>query len=259
MKVFYAVSVITLASLFCLQLAVLLRSGILRASASIQVRHDHRIVSEVGEVAVGVTRREIPRAGVSSRRSSVPHRVSLPFPKYTKSLKKILQQPWVRDLRLLLKTRVARRLVIPVFVNWQFVEPFLNWMISSQVIIDSPLQNVVVFAFDKETYTFLLRKKIAACFYIHPSSISKKVYKRTQFWVVRATILRLLNFWGYDVLNFDSDALVLKNPQAIFDAHPDSDVVASVGGYPMELNKVWGITLCMGVVLLRSTPRIGKR
>ena len=156
---------------------------------------------------------------------------------------------------------MAGKQVVPVFVNWKFVEPFLNWMISAKVIINHPLQNVVVFALDQQLHKLVLDRKIAVSFLVKPWSIllpNLLISPREQFWVVRATMFRLLNFWGYDVLNFDSDALVLKNPQAIFDEHPDSDVVASVGGYPMELNKLWGITLCMGVVLLRSTPRIGK-
>ena len=33
--------------------------------------------------------------------------------------------------------------------------------------------------------------------------------------------------WGYDVVQYDADALILNNPSELFERHPDSDIVAS--------------------------------
>ena len=83
-------------------------------------------------------------------------------------------------------------------------------------------------------------------------------YKYT-VWVTRFVIIRLVNHLGYDLVSYDSDAIVLKNTQTLFDQHPNSDVIGSAGRYPFELGKKWGFTVCLGVILFRSNPRTGER
>ena len=72
------------------------------------------------------------------------------------------------------------------------------------------------------------------------------------------TILRLINHYGYTVVNYDCDAILLKNPQPIFDGHKDADIIGTFGKGPGQLYVKWGITLNTGVMVLRSSEKIGK-
>lgn len=78
-----------------------------------------------------------------------------------------------------------------------------------------------------------------------------------QIHIVRLTFFRLLNHWGYDVVMYDSDAVVLKNPQPLFDANQGVELVGSAGKGPESIGHVWGRTICTGVLLLRTSPGLG--
>ena len=59
--------------------------------------------------------------------------------------------------------------------------------------------------------------------------------------------------WGYDVVQYDADALILRNPSELFERHPDSDILASLAG----LQKV--VKSCFyGCHLLPKSPKLGK-
>ena len=66
-----------------------------------------------------------------------------------------------------------------------------------------------------------------------------------------------MNHWDYDVVMYDSDAVVLKNPQPLFDASPDVELIGSAGKGPESIGRVWGRTICTGVLLMRSSPALG--
>lgn len=78
-----------------------------------------------------------------------------------------------------------------------------------------------------------------------------------QIHIIRLTFFRLLNHWGYDVVMYDSDAVVLKNPQPLFDANQGVELVGSAGKGPENIGHVWGRTICTGVLLLRTSPGLG--
>ncbi len=70
--------------------------------------------------------------------------------------------------------------------------------------------------------------------------------------------MRLLNYWGYDVANFDSDAILLKNPLPLFysEEYASSDVIGTFGGsLSGALHNKWGVVVCMVVIFLRSTKQ----
>ena len=71
------------------------------------------------------------------------------------------------------------------------------------------------------------------------------------------TVLRLITHWGYDVVMYDSDAIVLQDPQPLFDGFPGVELVGSAGQGPASIGHMWGRTLCTGVLLLRSTHHLG--
>ena len=79
-----------------------------------------------------------------------------------------------------------------------------------------------------------------------------------QIHIVRLTFFRLINHWGYDIVMYDSDAVVLKNPQLLFEANAGVELVGSAGKGPESIGRVWGRTICTGVLLMRSSPYLGE-
>ena len=81
----------------------------------------------------------------------------------------------------------------------------------------------------------------------------------SKVWMARFAVIHLLNHWGYDVQQFDNDAIILRNPKPLYDKYPDTEIISARAKLPFELGRgPWGLTVGMGAVLLRSTGRMGK-
>ena len=215
-----------------------------------------------------------PSTPLSTPRSLTPHLLStlqpatLPlrpmlfFHRIVRSTREILGSAWVPQLRQLLAAVHTRNQVSVIFSNWEYLESALNWLIAAKVRLKPPIDNVVVFCLDQKTFKVLETGGIPSV-YVDPATVAnitrlqEMEYKYT-VWVMRFVIFRLVNYWGYDLVSYDSDAIVLKNTQTLFDEHPSSDVVGSAGKYPFTLGGKWGFTVCLGVILFRSTPKTGE-
>lgn len=186
--------------------------------------------------------------------------MSWPLPLYTRT--DVLQAQWVKDLKQYLSRVTAFKQISIVTANIEHKEVVLNWIISAIIVGKLPLENVLVLSISRSLHELLISKKINSI-YVHPSSvISTSGLKRitsafNQIHIVRLTFFRLINHWGYDVVMYDSDAIVLKDPQPLFDAHPGVELVGSAGKGPESIGRVWGRTICTGVLLMRSTPNLG--
>ena len=195
---------------------------------------------------------------------------------YIKRLDVIKQSPWVSRLRNVLaemdfqhkKTAdlldthqeiLSRKQVTVVFGDANYTLSLLNWLVSALVQTSPPLKNVIVISIDEELQALLDRKEIRSV-HVNPETITCGVVHRkiSRIWVARCAVYRLLNHWGYDVMAYDTDSIVFRNLQDVLDAYPESDIVGSAGYYPFELGAKWGQTLCLGVVLFRSTRNTGK-
>ena len=153
----------------------------------------------------------------------------------------------------------ARNQITVVVSNTNYTLSLLNWLVSALIKTTPPLHNVIVISLDKTLYSLLERKQLQSV-YVNPETIINGPMhtSSSHIWITRCTVYRLLNHWGYDVMAYDTDAIVLRNLQPILDAHTESDVVASSGTYPFQLGRKWGLTLCMGVILIRSTRNTGE-
>ena len=69
---------------------------------------------------------------------------------------------------------------------------------------------------------------------------------------------RPFNYWGYDVATYDSDAVILKNPETFYRNHPNTHLISSASIWPENLGETWGFTLCTGAMLLRASPAMGE-
>lgn len=179
-----------------------------------------------------------------------------------KSTEEILNSAWVVQLKGLLARVHLQKQVSIVLANSDYLEALLNWLIAAKVRLSPPIMNVLVICLDEDVFSVLNDRDIPSI-HINPSTVlnvtelRKTAYKNT-VWMVRFVVFRLITYWGYDLASYDSDALVMKNPQELFQQHRSSDIVSSAGMYPYSLSKKWGFTVCMGVILFRSTPRTGK-
>ena len=159
------------------------------------------------------------------------------------------------DLKHILSLPKTGKQVSAIFGNYDYLESVLNWLIAAQVRLEPPLTDIIVFCLDARTHDVLSQRNIPSV-YVDQSTVfqSSAVY----FWITRLVVFRLVNYFGHDVMAFDSDAIVLKNPRELLKKHELSDIVGSAGTYPQDLGRQWKFTVCMGVILFRSTPRTGE-
>lgn len=204
--------------------------------------------------------------GLGQQSITSTHSLSFPFPaRILKPPRKLLDAPWVEPLRMFLCKRPSSSTINVVVADSKYSAPVINWLVSALVKADPPLENVLVIALDRGLHTFLHSKGLVSL-QVDPHTVIQpgdheqmKKYRVGHIWIIRCIIFRLLNYWGYSVATYDTDALVLKNTQRLFDAYPDSDIIGSSGTWPKELGKDWGVTLCMGFSFFRSTKYTGKQ
>ena len=192
---------------------------------------------------------------------SEEHPLTLPFPYATLPANELLQQQWVRDLQqTLLKLPQKSSPITLITCNNIFRDMLLNWLFAAKVRVSPPVANVVVLSIDQSLQQLLIKKEIPSV-YINPDSfLTNHLHLRRSaiIFVIRLTVVRLLNYMGYDTASFDADAIILKNPEALYQECHDSDVVASFGNFPIEIKVKWGVTICGGMFMIRSTRNSGK-
>ena len=156
--------------------------------------------------------------------------------------------------------------VITVCADTSFIDGLLNWLISALVLQKHPPKNILIVTNQAKVCSFLSAHKVpVGCLKLFSKSVLNgagmkqvKGHKFSQLLVIRMSVMRILNHFGYDVLNMDTDAIMLKNIIPVFELNRDSDVVGTFGGHlPKQIFYKWGLVLCMGTILIRSTPATG--
>ena len=183
-----------------------------------------------------------------------------PLPHYSISKLELLRSPWVTQLQGFLQGVTGSQVSL-VTASVEHQDVLLNWLIAAILVATPPLQNVLILTLDKSVYNLVSGRNISSL-YIHEDMVihpAANVTRRfSQVHVVRLSVLRLMNHYGFSVVNYDCDAIVLRNPQPIFDGHKDADIIGTFGKGPGQLYEKWGITLNTGVMLLRSSAKLGK-
>ena len=183
---------------------------------------------------------------------------NVPVPEATLPIENLLRNPWIKELKDFLKTLPYMEVTI-VTSDKSYRHVLINWLISAMIKADSPLINILVISFDETVHNLMQSKGIpTVC--IPPGSIVNTGFSNEHraIFIARLTVVRLINYWGYDVVHYDTDAIVLKNPEPLFEEYRSSDIVGSVGRHPVALGDEWGFTLCMGAIMFRSTLQTGK-
>ncbi len=170
-----------------------------------------------------------------------------------KDVKKIASTRWVQVLASIMAKWPMNRTVIVVSGNTEFQQPLLNWMVSAVFKANISLDRILILAADEMLYNLLQERSIGSIF-VPPTSLyaSKSITLSTHRLITysRFAVVRLLNHWGFTVAHYDSDALILRDTQQIFENYPLSSIVASRGAGRR--------TLCAGAILFRSNRLMGK-
>ncbi len=202
---------------------------------------------------------DFQRLAMSPTKPPIPFH--FPHPNLTKAPEEIFSTVWVAKLHKILKSMPsqASKEVTVVFSDSGYTESLLNWLIAAQARLKPPMKNVLVVCLDKDVFDLLNQNKINSILVekrtiLKPSVDVKKYY---HIWIIRMVLYRLINYFGYNVVSFDTDAIPLKSLQPLFDMYQDHDIVGSVGRFPFSLGRAWGFTMCMGVIRFRSSANMG--
>ncbi len=139
---------------------------------------------------------------------------SFPHRSIFKKPSQVLTSSWVRELKYFLASVDQPKRVILTVATSDFTANLLNWLISAQVVAVPPLENILVVCFDASLHDLLNRKRIDSI-YVPYSSILKTTHGLGigKVWMTRMAVIRLINHLGFDVQQFDTDAIILRNPQ----------------------------------------------
>ena len=196
----------------------------------------------------------------------VPDYDAMPFQKHLMSREELQKTEWVSTLHKFLQTldKSVSPHVNLVFGDDDHRHLVLNWITAALMVLEPPLHNVMVLSLDHSLCDFLTTRKLPlTCIAVPVESVLiLNLRGKSNQWslglMVRLPVLRLINYWGYDVAAYDSDAVLLRNPQVLFTERPNMDVFSAAGTFPHDVSKQWGFTLCAGTIILRATPAVGK-
>ena len=190
----------------------------------------------------------------------------LPWPDSI-SLERLKRTKWIHELYQFVKNTEPPGPITLVASDSGYVEGVLNWLIRTKLMLKEPMRNVLIVTNDEPLHRFLSCKNITNL-HVPWEDVVLNTPKgpfdflgagMVQILVVRVGVIKVLNHWGYDVRNYDADAIIMRNPHHVYEQYPDSDVVGTYGGMmPLDLYSKWGVVLCMGAVMFRSTNKTSK-
>ena len=206
---------------------------------------------------------DMPRVGSKQSLPTVPSiPADMPFPRHIKSREELQKTECMSTLYnfLLSLDKSVSPHVNMVFGDSEHAHLVMNWIIAAMLRLEPPLHNVMVISLDRLLCDTLTAKKLPLnCIVVSVECIFTGQHadwrKRM---MVRQPVLRLINYWGYDVAAYDSDAVLLRNPQPLYDERPHVSLLASSGTMPKDLSRKWGFALCAGALILRASPSVGK-
>ena len=183
----------------------------------------------------------------------------MPCPKVYKSVPELVMAPWMKPLLSVLNSFRGKQVTL-VIANNAYRDVLLNWLISAKIVSQPPIDNILVVSLEGSLYRLLQSRHIPSILAPFSTVLNNKHRFRRFFELImmmRLAFMRLINQLGYDCAMYDIDAIILKNPQPLYDKWGDKDIVGSWGELPRQLWRRWGVTICIGAVFIRSNTRTG--
>ncbi len=205
---------------------------------------------------------DFQRLAMSPTKPPIPFH--FPHPNLTKAPEEIFSTVWVAKLHKILKSMPsqASKEVTVVFSDSGYTESLLNWLIAAQARLKPPMKNVLVVCLDKDVFHLLSQNEISSILVerkaIMKPSLKPEEYSYSHMGVIKMVVLRLVNYFGYNVILYNTDAIPLRNLQPVFEKYMDHDIVGSVGGFPISLGRAWGFTMSTEVIRFKSSGNTGK-
>ena len=184
----------------------------------------------------------------------------MPCPGVYRPTNEIATAVWMKPLLRILSSFEGRQVAL-VIADDAYRDVLLNWLISARIVSLPPLENIVVVCLDQKLYSLLQLKEIPSIIAPFNSVLNTKHHFRRSFELImmmRLGFMRIINRLGYDCAMYDIDAIILRNPQPLYDMWDGVDIVGSRGELPKELWRRWGVAICIGAVFIRSNTRTGE-
>ena len=184
---------------------------------------------------------------------------TLPMEEYTLPIKKLIKKQWMVDLQDYLHKIPPGSLISIASGDSSYENVLLNWLISATVNTYPPLSHILILSLDRPLHKTLVDHGFDSLYVgykdLLASNLHSENHKRPlafyKVMVTRLTVMRLMNHWGYDTANYDTDAIILKNPEHLYYRDfKSSDLIGSKAAVP-------NLSMCAGVFMTKSTPRIG--
>ena len=184
---------------------------------------------------------------------------TFPQPAFSKSSEDILGSPWVMELQNYLKFAKGKKISL-ITSTMEHIDLLVNWLVAAYLKVEPPLENVLVVSLDYKLHSIFYRRNISSL-YVDSNMVTKSQslqnHSFTKVLIMRLAVFRLLNHYGYDVSNYDSDAVPLRNLSPLFDKYQNVDIFGGIGKYPDDLYTKWGATFNAGVMHIRSNANTG--
>ena len=186
--------------------------------------------------------------------------IQLPIRAITLPYKEIMTKEWYKELRIFLSVR-NDPVVLLTSSSQVYFPILLNWLTAYRLATRSDLSEILVVSTDDVTAHRKIIDIGLNSIFVKNDTEMFKIKPRTpadSVWMKRITVARIINHLGYDVLIIDLDAIYLKDFTTIIKKYNTSDIVGSMSKMPLNLNSLWGFTMCMGVAYFRSSPGTGQ-
>ena len=201
----------------------------------------------------------------------IQNNFTLPTPRLTLPIYDLITREWMAELRSYLYRIPPRSTNAPISIvacDSKFKDMLLNWLVSAIVHIRPLLSHILIFSMDQPLHSILVRHGFDSILVEPQALLSPGLLQKVEgshrkgFYVamvLRLTVMRLMNHWGYAAANYDTDAIILRNPDQLYYTNfNSSDLIGSRGKFPTSVRGIFGLTLCAGVFMVKSTPGIGR-
>ena len=179
-------------------------------------------------------------------------------PRYTRPIR--MDTKWVCDLYHEVKQMQSKQLTL-LICSKDYLEVLVNWLAQAVLHAHHPVDSILIIATDSFTQDVMHHKGIHSVFIsvdavVYLKGLSRKI---EPIWITKLSVIRLLNHWNYNVLAFDTDALMMKDVQPLLDKFSTSDIVSSTSKHPLECFRKWKVpTMNVGAILYKSSPATGS-
>ncbi len=117
--------------------------------------------------------------------------------------KSLMKLPWIRELWTFVNTEIDGRFPVAITAsNFNYRSSLVNWLAHALLKEKNSIKNVLILSMDDQLHNFLRRRNISSLLVLHqPLSKVPENKKIVQVEIARLVVMRLINFWGYDVVN----------------------------------------------------------